>query len=282
MSPACDRRKGAFTLVELAVVVVLLAIVATLALRRLEGVRARASRTAAAHDMRLIRDAIMGDAVTQGYIGDMAPVPGFSPGWLRMSDILTPTNLHAWGMAHTAAPALRGWDDAASRGWRGPYVRIDRSGPSGVALFPAPGDRRDAHSPTFAECQFFPDVAKLAVPADWKTSPFCQPYGTPREPALYDPWGSPYVLQIPPPQAFADTSGALLPVPDEERFHYARIVSAGPNGILDTPCYHSNTNASGSSWSESARRASIFAGHPEDRGDDLVLFLDRADIFDAY
>ena len=99
-----------------------------------------------------------------------------------------------------------------------------------------------------------------------------------------DPWGNPYVLQVPPPQAFPDFEGANTNLSDEVRFRYARIVSAGPDGRLDAPCFGTNpTNWWATAWSPRTRRLSRQAGRIDNgdtsaRGDDLVLFLVRNDI----
>lgn len=272
---SAGAKKG-FTLVEICFVVAILALVAMIAARRFAGVRENARRTVAMHDMRAIRDAFIGDAEPDCFLDDMERIPGFSPAWLRMANLLTATNLYAYAGTRETDGAFLSWDAEASRGWRGPYVRIDRAG-GGSPLFPSPEDRRDADSPTFAECGFFPKLSHLSVPGDYIRDSAA--YGFAGEPALYDPWGSPYVLQIPPPQAFALSGGMLADVPGEERFRYARIVSAGPDGILSTPCFFGNTNFTGTAWNAAQRRASIFAGTVASRGDDLVLFLSRSDIF---
>ena len=258
----------------------MLALVAVLAAGRYGNFRQNARITLAQKEMGGIRDAF------QSYIDDMSPLPGFSPAYLRVANLLASTNLYAlggrradidagdWDGLHRAPPAaFRTWDDATSRGWRGPYLL---SGGAAVtaSVFPAPTEG----TPTWAERGFFPETSRLSLPDDYRTG--CV-YGFPGEPALLDPWNAPYVLQIPPPQAFVLPSGGLAPVGETERFRYARIVSAGPDGILSTPCYHSNTNASGSAWSADQRRASIFAGTSAERGDDLVLFLLRADAYRA-
>lgn len=268
--------KRGFTLVETCIVVAILALVATVAARRFADARENARRAVAMHDMRVIRDAFGGTPDAPGFLDDLANIPGFSPAWLRIANLLTPTNLYGRAGTRESGAVFLGWDAEASRGWRGPYVRIDRGGAS-APFFPQPTDRRDAGSPTFAKCRFFPPLANLSVPDDYMRDRAA--YGFPGEPALYDPWGSPYVLQIPPPQAFVHPGGVLANVPDEERFRYARIVSAGPDGILSTPCFFCNTNSAGSRWTAKMRRASIFAGDAASRGDDLVLFLNRSDIF---
>lgn len=272
--------ENGFTLVEICIVAAILALVAMVAARRFAGVRDGARRAVAIHDMRVIRDAFVGTADAPGFLGDMECIPGFSPAWLRIANLLTPTNLYGHAEIRETGATFLAWDDEANRGWRGPYVRIDRAG-EGSPFFPQPSDRRSPDSPTFAECGFFPALAALSVPADYRPagSGLGFAYGFPGEPALYDPWGSPYILQIPPPQAFAFPGGELAKVSGEERFRYARIVSAGPDGNLSTPCFAANTNETGSAWGAVQLRDSIFAGDAASRGDDIVMFLFRADIF---
>lgn len=64
--------------------------------------------------------------------------------------------------------------------------------------------------------------------------------------SVADPWGNPVVLQMP-----------TNDLDDDECWRCARLVSAGPDGILQTP-------------------AATFPDRTA-RGDDLVLFLNRAD-----
>ncbi len=278
----------AFTLVELAIVMAILAILAALAATRHDAFLKNARITLAHKEMQGIRDAFLATDPTPGYLADMSPLPGFSPAYLRIANLLAATNLYAlggrradidagdWDNLHRAPPAaFRTWDGASSRGWRGPYL-LSGGAAAPVSVFPAPGDRAAPGDPTWAERGFFPETSRLSLPADFRNG---NVYGFPGEPALHDPWGAPYVLQIPPRQAFVLPSGALAPVGETERFRYARIVSAGPDGILSTPCFYANTNAAGSAWGPAQRRASIFAGRPEDRGDDLVLFLQRHDAY---
>lgn len=57
-------------------------------------------------------------------------------------------------------------------------------------------------------------------------SGFGEIYGQPSDPAILDAWGNPIVLQI-------EFDGTNEITEDEEK--YARLVSAGPNGTIDTP-----------------------------------------------
>ena len=276
--PRTVTRHG-FTLVELAIVVIVLAIVATLAATRFSGFLASARDTAAEADMAAIRDALCGAGTAPSLVGDLDGIPGFSPAYLRLANLLCPTNLvgaadrwldddsrrgHDAGFASAVGAinpsavyaefsVFTNRDEAANRGWRGPYLRRFRA-----AAFPRPDDRRSPTDPTFEDRGFF------------RTSTPEFPYGLAGEPAVEDPWGNPYVLQVPPAEAFEDS------VSEPERFRYARIVSAGPDGILSTPCFDTASAAD--------RRDSRLAGRRDSdaapRGDDIVLFLSRADLYE--
>ncbi len=74
---------------------------------------------------------------------------------------------------------------------------------------------------------------------------FGSAYGAPGDPCLFDGWRRAVVLQRPTDPGASDA----------ERQAYARLVSAGPNGRIDTP---------------------LEALDPGERGDDLVVFLFRA------
>jgi prepilin-type N-terminal cleavage/methylation domain-containing protein len=82
---------------------------------------------------------------------------------------------------------------------------------------------------------------------------FTSDYGNNGDTAILDPWGNPIVLQYPqyPPNVTSTTPT------------FVRLVSAGPNGILDTPEMYSGT---------------VYPP-PSARGDDIVLFLDHADSY---
>ena len=283
-----------FTLVELMLVVAIIAIIAALAVSQMSQVSLSAKITAAESDLKTLSGAFTDPAT--GYLRDMRGIPGFSPALLRMANLLISTNLYGsvedrgWmggfrvddGMRHDGcAPAgtfIR-WDPESERGWHGPYVR------HATGSFPSAGGTRFCDDDTFQARGFFPDLRGLRLPQDFLDRFHgCSIYGFPGEPAVIDPWGNPYVLQIPPPQAFPDRLGANTNLPDEVRFRYARVVSAGPDGRLDTPCFASNTatNWWATSWDERTRRLSRQAGLIDGndrsaRGDDIVLFLVRND-----
>lgn len=287
--PDLSLRRG-FTLMELVAVIAILAMIALFAVSRLGGLGDRARQIAADHDLKTIREAIL--RPDGGYLADMSGIPGFSLAYLRVANLLVATNLfgevldgtdHVRGIrvddyqatdaagrvAAGCAPwnAYVEWDGLRERGWRGPYVKHE------IGVFPADDGRG-----------FYPEVSGLRLPAAF-LDPSVSVYGFPGEPAILDPWGNPYVLQIPPAQAF---EGGVTNVSDELRFRYARLVSAGPDRRLQTPCFVGNaTNdwrEAGMNWQDARfRRISRQAGLVDGtdrrlRGDDLVLFLRRNDI----
>ena len=289
-------RRG-FTLIELVAVIAILSIIATIAVSRLGGVANRAKRTIAERDLITIRDAFV--SPESGYLRDMRGIPGFSLGYLRLANLMIPTNLYGSVSGDVAymsgfrvdnpisssnpvgcAPAAEftAWSDESGRGWRGPYVGAWTSG------FPAESDVRFPGDSTFGSRGFFPPLDGLREPDAFVNGEGgCSIYGFPGEPAMIDPWGNPYVLQIPPAQAFTDTNTNLS---DDVRFQDARVVAAGPDGRMQTPCFARNlTNRWESTWSRSFRRLSRQAGRVgadvDARGDDIVLFLVRNDVDDG-
>ena len=91
-SAATDCQTG-FTIVELLVVIFFVALVASLATVKLSGIMADAKIRAAEADLATLREAFMGSATHPGYIADMERVPGFSPAWLRLDNLLSTNNL---------------------------------------------------------------------------------------------------------------------------------------------------------------------------------------------
>lgn len=280
--------KKAFTLVELAIVVAVLAVIAVVAVSKISALGERAKMAAAESDLKVLGEAILDPS--SGYLADMKGIPGFSVGFLRMGNLFQSTNLYGRVQGgrrgervdvanmHTRGVArpeeFTKWNDESERGWRGPYARICHG------EFPREDYRRFNGDSTSRERGFYPNLAGLDMPSDFLNGLYgCSAYGFPGEVVALDPWGNPYVLQIPPPQAW----NGVTNVTDEVRFGYARIVSAGPDGILETPCYGANsTNWWATSWNEPTRRAARQAGRVDGslaaRGDDLVLFLYRSDI----
>lgn len=277
-----------FTLVELTLVIALLALVATLTVTRLTGVLGKAKTTIAAAEMDALRTALIG---SPSLCSDLSGIPGFSPAYLRLANLLVPTNLVGTADRWLDTDSRRASDagfatsvgavnpnplyaDFAtftnrtlvpSRGWNGPYLQHTRpiestSTPPSLS-FPHASDRRFSTDTPFRDRGFFP------FPSDTLS-----PYGLPGEPAMGDPWGNPYVLQVPPAEAFENPSET----PESTRFLYARIVSAGPDGVLSTPCFHPRNPEE----RRNARLAGRRAHDTSPRGDDLVLFLQRADLYE--
>jgi prepilin-type N-terminal cleavage/methylation domain-containing protein len=214
------RTQCGLSLIELIVVIAVLSIVLSLLVVKVGGVKREAEMTVAQASVSRVRDALLGCEQTPGLLADMRSVKGFQEDDLHMADLLV--RREAW------AP----YDPVARRGWRGPYMRSGggvmrmNSAPSG--RFPAANDRRWQDDKTFRERRFYAD----------DSSPL---YGTTNHPAIADPWGNPIVLQVP-----------------TNDFSHARVVSAGPSGVMDTP-------------------PDIPMPSRESRGDDIVLFLYRPD-----
>ena len=268
-----DDGVGGFTLMELVLVVAILSIVSMLAVTVVGNTLNRAKLTAAGSDLRVLQDALMN--AENGYLRDMRGLPGFSVAAMKIGDLFSPTNI--LGIAPDGGyerGRVFSWNDDSGKGWRGPYVKV------ASAEWPLASDRRFRNDATFSERGFRPPVNGLRLHPEIESGlNGCSVYGFPGEKAVLDPWGNPYVLQIPPPQAFPGSNTNLS---DDVRFSYARIVSAGPDGILSTPCFAVNlTNQWDTSWTERSRRLSRQAGRCGDdlsaRGDDLVLFLIRPD-----
>ena len=273
-----NYNRTGYTLIELSIVLLILSTLSAVATMRLGHVLENTRIGAAETDLSVLREGFMGSATAPGYLADVGSLPGFSPAYLRVHNLLNRTNVVGrGGVRLDAVPAQAGyasflcftnWNAETGRGWHGPYVRVNTPvknlDPARAGLFPAPSDRRTGGDPTFAERGFFPLVRG-------ETMSFFA-YGFVGEQAVADPWGNPYVLQIPPSEAFENPSEA-------RRFHFARLVSAGPDGAIQTPCFGAG------SWTDEDRRAVRLAGRlpdgsAESRGDDIVLFLDRSDTYD--
>jgi len=307
-------KRGGFTLLELVLAVFILGMVAAIVTVRLGDALERARVRVAERDLVALREAFVGSATLPGYLADMRTLPGFSPVHLRVHNLLNPTNvsirtdsglLHpgddwpfGWREGAPAAPvaayaAFTNWNPETGRGWRGPYIRGGQTVRNTVAarsgLFPAPDDGRAPSDMTFRERGFYPDASRL----------YESVYGFSGEQAMGDPWGNPYVLQIPPAEAFESPT-------EELRFRYARLVSAGPDGILQTPClngmdylafidnpppdpgatpppaplWKALDGASVADYRRALRLAGrVASGDMINRGDDIVIFLNRADTY---
>jgi prepilin-type N-terminal cleavage/methylation domain-containing protein len=240
-SGCCGRPGAGFSLIELVMVVAILATVASLVMITTAGVQEKAESTTAFATLHALRDAICGTPDATGYLSDMKYVPGFHNVNLRVHDLLSPSS----------CPAFAAYDPQSARGWRGPYMRnvqpVRNINAARNGLFPAATERRWSADETFQERSFYGSGTNSC-------------YGMAGDQAVADPWGNPVVLQVPPAEVFALSSG------DAKRFRYARLVCAGTDGRLQTPV---------------DRTAGMQAdGTCPDRGDDLVLFLNRPDVYE--
>jgi len=91
--------------------------------------------------------------------------------------------------------------------------------------------------------------------ASGPTYPANDAYGSVGDPAVFDPWGHPIIIQHP-------TTGATPAI----NASFTRLISAGPNGIIDTP-----TDYAGTPYPPYTPQ--------NQRGDDIVLFLNHADSY---
>jgi type II secretory pathway pseudopilin PulG len=87
---------------------------------------------------------------------------------------------------------------------------------------------------------------------------FSSAYGVEGSATMNDGWGNPIVLQVD-----YDGNGSVNPADDEEA-KYARLVSAGPNGVVDTPYDYANRIPSEDGATNLTEAES---------GDDIVIFL---------
>jgi type II secretory pathway pseudopilin PulG len=191
-------------LVELAVAVAVLAVLAGMLVPLLSGLAEDARRTAAASTLIAVRDAIVGTADHPGFADDVGRPPA------TIAELLV--NPFAPG------DPLSRFDRDTGLGWRGPYVT---GAGATYRVLPAAG--------------------------------FTADYGADGDPGLADPWGRPVVLQHP-------TAGSAA-----DRTEFARLVTAGPDGILQTPA--DALTPDGRPWPD-----------PSLRGDDVVVFLRRPDM----
>lgn len=228
------RSKQGFTLVELVTVIAILSVLAMLVIQNVSFVRDEAEHTVTVTNLQSIRDAFCGSAGSLGYLDDM-----------KYDALYGGTNARVGYLLALPAGA-RTYDLATRRGWHGPYLNnvrpVDNTNTALRGLFPGPDDRRWATDDTFETRGFHTNDNRFV-------------YGATNDVAMADAWGNPFVLQFP--------TNDLI---DTNRLRFARVVSAGPNGILETPL---------------DRLAGLETnGVVADRGDDLILFLKRPDVYE--
>jgi len=222
--------RRAFTLIELVLVLVILAAVAAMVIPLVGGLEISGKAKEAIvteTTMRKIRDAIMGTRTKPGAWPDLGQRPEMFPSdpAILLQDL---------SAVQQTDPSIQGFDPVTKIGWRGPY---------------------------FAQATGKFDLARL------HSSFGDDRYGAAGGLALVDAWGNPIVIQV----DFNDSGvvDSLLVdydgdgVPDGNEADFARLVSAGPNGILDTP-YDPNHVLPENLTSD-------------EYVDDILLFLRRAD-----
>lgn len=240
---AVRRRFGAFSLMELVVVIVIVAALAALVTSNVGTTTDEVEAVSARVTMQTIAEAFSGSSAGPGYVADMKHLPGFRHADVRIHDLLSSSSY----------PTADPFDPVSQRGWRGPYLRnaqgVRNTNAARNGAFPSGNERRTADDTTFFQRGFF-------------TDPDSSPYGITGDLSVADPWGNPIALQIPPVAAFTN------PTTDAKRFRYARLVSAGADGVLTTPLHH-----------RLAGLVKLADGKIDisARGDDLVLFLNRSD-----
>ena len=196
---AMEQRKSqfrdGFTLIELVAVVAILSIIAVFAVTKISSVAEKAKISAAERDLATLREAFMSEE--SGYLRDMGNIPGFSLGYLRIANLMMPTNL--FGVVESDATVKVGfrvddpnrvqnpdgcapheaftkWNADAERGWRGPYIN------TWAGDFPTESARRFSEDASFEERGFFPPLDNLRLPEVFtRREGGCSVYGFPGE-----------------------------------------------------------------------------------------------------
>ncbi|MBE7466238.1 MAG: type II secretion system protein [Planctomycetes bacterium] len=233
------RRVRGFTLFELSLVVAILAAVAGMVVVSFGDIEDQAELTVARTTLQELRGSLAGSAGAPGLIQDLKFLPGFDPAVLRLSDL--------FGNGAGYPP----FDPATQRGWRGPYAQgggaiQNESRPEPPTVFPAAAHLHPRFTGSFQARGFYGSSGEA-----W--------YGQDEDLACGDPWGNPIVLQVPPVAVFGSPSV-------EKQLKYARLVSAGADGVLDAP--------------RDRTAGRLADGTASARGDDLVLFLYRTDAYE--
>jgi type II secretory pathway pseudopilin PulG len=214
------KRRG-LTLLELLVVLLILIALATIVVPTI-GTFGRKSQQVATRENLLRLQELLNDR----YWADMDELP-------RPDLAVSPTRLNHPQMRYLFvnpdtedSGPTPGATLLSERRWNGPYVK---------------------HS----GARYQLDAAKGFVAA-YGVGDTAGPPVVPGDPAILDAWGRPIVLQEP------DVDGGIE-LTDEERRH-TRLVSAGPNGVIDTPL-------------------TVLMPTSVERGDDILIFLFRHDEF---
>jgi hypothetical protein len=197
------RNRLGLTLVELVVVLAVLVAVAGLVIPRLTSVTEESKRQATLVTMGRLRDVLMGTPGMPGYFQDMelSPIGGFYPTGSSFNQDVYLEDLY-WNPAAiggTSAPNnlyTSTFDPTIKLGWRGPYL-TNSAGTLSSALAQYPTSRGRI----------------------WPSPPSDSP------PAVLDGWGNPIIIQWPQGNGITSAQTAA----------YVRLVSAGRNGVFDSP-----------------------------------------------
>ncbi|GAB6067509.1 hypothetical protein JCM13664_08270 [Methylothermus subterraneus] len=228
------RRHSGFTLLELTVVLLILVALAGVVLPFTQGTVGQAACQATDATLAAVKEAIMGSGAGPGYYSDMQ---NHYPAWQDGSGNLhyhlhflfnTTTHVSSLGTVSLYPKNLTGFHPNLALGWRGPYLQ------NGGGKLPDPSEM---------SALGFDDDTGANAKVHFKHSQ------QPDDFYIFDqfPTRRPIVLQV--PNGSLDCPGHSGGNDGE---WCARLVSAGPDGVLQTQI--SDADASG-------------------RGDDRVLFL---------
>lgn len=248
-----------FTLIEMVIVIAILAALAAIVVPMVGASDDHSKETATRASMAAVRDGFLGSGAEPGMYSDLRYVENFSSSGLN--------NLSDLRIAHLivkpefpSAPLIPDYDNATRKGWRGPYVRggfVLNTAPNSGSNYPALNNVRFDGDSTFGTRGFHTVL-----------------YGVPGEAAVGDAWGNPLILQIPSTKPDGTTFTSSI-----EAWKYARIVSAGPNGKLDTVLGNSDFPSEPQAYNKALAGKKSDNSTPA-RGDDIVLFLNRADVYE--
>ena len=232
--PARPRARAGLTLIELLATLVILATIAGLMVPLLsdlritapDGERLTMQDIATLATMDALREAIVGSPGEPGYFQDMQELPQpREPGALVGRPQHPQVRYLFVNPADPLEEPIRQRIDNGNGGiivWNGPYMQ-DK------------GDRYTAGAGAGFTSLYGSNVAT--------------PFSSGPDQAVHDAWGNPIVIQS--PQLVFDAN-------DQSKDMNARLVSAGPDGVIDTP-------------------ADVFEPSMAQRGDDFVIFLFMAD-----
>ena len=178
--------------------------------------------------MNRLRQTIVGTRDHRGYWNDLLPSQSDTTPWpWTMTDLFIPP---------TYLPTnLQSFDPTIRRGWHGPYLLQE------TGRYPISGSNGFTFNSAFV-------LGGSNIQASGTGG---GGYGLANDPAIIDGWGHPIVIQW--PSNTADTTLSLA----AQQAQFVRLVSAGPNGVIDTPLTDTpNTDATGALT-----------------GDDVILYL---------